>query len=244
MDTCNAYLQEVKVSTILEGVNNEIISQEYLVCPSIIALRSAGSTSTAARLPASYGTELCSRLDLTTFPSSLRPRLNGAKRVLSALEIPLKADTCSCSFDTRDWFFKVEVVAEADFEKDGKIDWLVWLFDEAKTGNYRGYSCLSFVTCRGRASLPPRFFLRSRECSSSVGALSDEKSRCHSVGLVVRDSAARSERRNPLRCARKRQFSSSFALASNLTRSTSVSISMVVMLYSFLRQVPPYQARL
>jgi hypothetical protein len=142
VDSCNAYLEEVKVSTILEGVNNEIISQEYLICPSIIALQSAGSTSTTAHFPASYGKELCSRLDLTTFPSSLRPRLNGAKRVLSALEIPLKTDKYACSFDTRDWFFKVEVVAEADFAKDGKVDWLVWLFDEAKTGNYRGYSVL------------------------------------------------------------------------------------------------------
>jgi hypothetical protein len=132
----------MKVSSILEGVNNEIISQEYLICPSIVVLQSADSTSITTHLPVSYGTELCSRLDLTTFPSSLRPRLSGAKRVLSALEIPLEADKYACSFDTRDWFFRVEVVAEADFEKDGKTDWLVWLFDEAKTGNYRGYSVL------------------------------------------------------------------------------------------------------
>jgi hypothetical protein len=142
VDTCNAYLQEVKASSIMEGVNNRIISQEYLVCPSIVALRSAGSTTNTTQPPASYGKELCSRLDLTTFPSSLRPRLDGAKRVLSALEIPLRADAYSCSFDTRDWSFRIEVVAEADFEKDGKSDWLVWLFDEAKAGNYRGYSAL------------------------------------------------------------------------------------------------------
>ena len=142
VDTCNAYLQEVKMSTILEGVNNKIISQEYLICPSIIALQSAGSPSTNAHFPASYGEELCSRLDLTTFRSSLSPRLNGAKRVLSALGIPLRTDKYACSFETGDWFFKVEVVAEAEFEKDGKTGWLVWVFDEAKTGNYRGYSAL------------------------------------------------------------------------------------------------------
>ena len=125
------------MSMILEGVNNKIISQEYLICPSIIALQSAGLPSTNAHFPASYGEELCSRLDLTTFRSSLSPRLNGAKRVLSALGIPLRTDKYACSFETGDWFFKVEVVAEAEFEKDGKTGWLVWVFDEAKTGNYR-----------------------------------------------------------------------------------------------------------
>jgi hypothetical protein len=142
VDTCKAYLEEAKASSVSEGVNNKIISQEYLVCPSVVTLQSAGSTSTTTRPAASYGQELCRRLDLMSFPSSLRPRIDDSKRILSALGIPLETEKYSCSFDTRDRSFKVEVVAEADLTGDGKTDWLVWLFDEVKTGTYRGYAAL------------------------------------------------------------------------------------------------------
>jgi hypothetical protein len=142
VDTCNAYLQEAKVSSIYEGVNNEIISQEYLVCPSVAVLQSAARSATTAGSINAYGRELCDRLDFMSFASSLRPRVDDTKRVLSALDNPLETDKYSCSFSSRDWFLKVEVVAEADFTEDGKTDWLVWVFDEAKTGNYRGYAVL------------------------------------------------------------------------------------------------------
>ncbi len=45
-----------------------------------------------------------------------------------------------------DWFFKIEVVADTDLDGDGKRDWLLWLIDEAKSGNYRGYSVLTVNT--------------------------------------------------------------------------------------------------
>lgn len=142
VDTCGAYLDEAKVSSISENVNNEIISIEYLVCPSVAALRSAVPTSKTAGLITVYGKELCGRLDLMSFASSLRPKISSTKRVLSALGMPLETDKYSCSFDSQDWAFKVEVVAEADFTGVGTTDWLVWLFDEAKGGNYRGYAVL------------------------------------------------------------------------------------------------------
>jgi hypothetical protein len=56
--------------------------------------------------------------------------------------IPSTADDYAAMSDTPDWFYKIEAVANLDLDANGTCDWLLWLIDEAKTGNYRGYEAL------------------------------------------------------------------------------------------------------
>lgn len=147
VDNCADYLQQSKISTITEGVNNRIVSQEYIICASVSLIKAANRHAGLRYQPDSYGKALFKRLDLRTFPSSIRQMADDKHFVLSSLDsIPSKADKYSVVSDTDDWFFKIEVVADTDLDGDGKRDWLLWLIDEAKNGNYRGYSVLTINT--------------------------------------------------------------------------------------------------
>lgn len=45
-------------------------------------------------------------------------------------------------YETDDWSYKLEVVTTLDINKNGKDDWVIWLSDESKTGNYKSYQTL------------------------------------------------------------------------------------------------------
>ena len=46
------------------------------------------------------------------------------------------------SDETAEWRYRLELVAISDIDKNGKPDWVLWLSDESKSGNYRGYQTL------------------------------------------------------------------------------------------------------
>jgi len=142
-NNCLEYLRQKKISGIAETVNNRIVSQEYLVCDSVVLLKQSATRSAARNETNSYGKELWERLDLRAFPSSLRQLVDDNHFVLSKLKnIPVTIDRYSVTSETDDWLFKIEVVAEFDRGANGTSDWLLWLTDAAKKGNYRSYNVL------------------------------------------------------------------------------------------------------
>lgn len=154
VSNCSEYLKLRGAQPIAEEVNNKIVSQEYLICDSLRLVRAAHNNATAGCAPQAYGEELRNRLDLRSFPSSLRPAADDRNFVLSALNaIPSKADRYAVVSDTEDWFYKIETVASLDLDADGTCDWLLWLIDEARTGNYRGYEVLTVYSPAATGSL-------------------------------------------------------------------------------------------
>lgn len=98
-------------------------------------------TAEAAR--ASSGEALLSKLDLRTFPSSQNMLSDDQAHTLTALypERALSGAT-TAKIDTEDWSLTLEVVAAARLNDNEADDWIVWLTDEAKSGNYRNYRTL------------------------------------------------------------------------------------------------------
>lgn len=146
---CHGYLAERGSGTIDEAVNNRAIAQAYLVCDALTQLDQAKALAPAAALPPSYGRELLQRLDLRSFPSSLRPRL-GEKFTLAAIggAVP-QIETHAVTLETEDWRYRFEVIADI-VAADGRREWLVWFSDEAKAGNYRGYATLRLPVAAAR----------------------------------------------------------------------------------------------
>jgi hypothetical protein len=141
--TCLEYFEGKKVSTIAESVDNQIVMQDYLICDSVLLLKQAHVKRFSRHQPHSYGKDLLQRLDLTSFPSSLRQSLDDKHVVLGKqANMPAKAVQFAAISDTDDWLFKLEVVAEFDMDGDGEQDWLLWMTDSAKKGNYRSYGVL------------------------------------------------------------------------------------------------------
>ena len=54
----------------------------------------------------------------------------------------VKTEATSASYETTDWHYRLEWVATLDANNNGKADWVLWLADEAKDGNYRQYQTL------------------------------------------------------------------------------------------------------
>jgi hypothetical protein len=139
---CRGYLDQRPASAIDEAVNNRILAQEYLVCDSLELLHRAGPGSAAGYRPESYGKELLYRLDLRSFPSSLRPMIDDNHFVLSELPgTQAHVEPHTVTVETADWEYRFEVVADVDAAGGGH-DWLIWFSDVARNGNYRGYAAL------------------------------------------------------------------------------------------------------
>ncbi|WP_374327211.1 hypothetical protein [Azonexus sp.] len=152
---CHGYLTEQARAAVDEAVNNRGLAQAYLVCDALALLDQAKALPPAATQASSYGHELLQRLDLRSFPSSLRPRL-GETFTLAAIggAVP-QVETHAVTLETEDWRYRFEVIADI-VAADGGREWLVWFSDEAKAGNYRGYATLRLPVAAAHGPLVAR----------------------------------------------------------------------------------------
>ena len=139
--TCEDYLRLSATETLKEDVANQLVKSEYLVCD-VLAL--VGKKKLGSGHPdGNFGQVLAERVDLRSFPSSLHQMLDEKKFSLKQLGTnAVKKDARAASYDTQDWHYRLELVATLDVNNNGKADWVVWLADEAKDGNYRQYQTL------------------------------------------------------------------------------------------------------
>ena len=140
---CTAYLAARDYSPVEETTANMAVRNEYRICDTLDVLRgSAAPTGVALPLPA-YAESLRDRLDLRSFPSSLR-QLADDYPTAADLPATMTATTSNASLliESEDWQYRLEVVAVADTDANGREDWLVWLTDEALRGSYRDYRLL------------------------------------------------------------------------------------------------------
>lgn len=139
-NNCESYITASKASRIGEGVNNQLVKSEYLVCDVLLLV---GDTKyTTSKSNTDLGNLLSQRLDLRSFPSSRFQMLNETKYTLDKLTGNLLVGTNSASVESDDWHYALELVVVTDVNKNGKADWIIWLIDEAKEGSYRGYQTL------------------------------------------------------------------------------------------------------
>lgn len=140
-ETCGTYNRLIKTATLRESVNNQIAKSDYLLCD-VLAIVGNKKYGEGAKGNV-YGRFLAGRLDLRSFPSSLFQVLDEKKYAFIHFDASaVKTDSTSVTYETPDWHFKLEVVAVLDVDNNGALDWVMWLADEAKAGNYRNYQTL------------------------------------------------------------------------------------------------------
>lgn len=139
--TCDEYLRLLAGAALKEEVNNQLAKGDYLLCE-VLAMVGDKKLGAGPR-SVTFGTALANRLDLRSFPSSLFQMLDKQKHSLSQLDAKaIKVDSTTVTYETEDWHFRLELVATLDVNNNGKADWVLWLADEAKSGNYRQYQTL------------------------------------------------------------------------------------------------------
>ena len=142
-DTCESYMRLAAKSSLKEDVANQLGKSEYLMCDVLAIVGNRKIIAGDIHKTTAYGTALASRLDLRTFPSSLFQMLDENKHTLTQLNTKaVKTTTTSASSETDEWRYRLELVAVLDADKNGKPDWVLWLSDESKPGNYRNYQTL------------------------------------------------------------------------------------------------------
>lgn len=138
---CEQYLQAKRTSVLAEDVNNIRQSANYLTCDTLALLQHAKVSLPVAGQD--YGKVLAESLDLRSFPSSLAQMLDDNRYTLSQLDNPaLQLSNEVVSYSTDELNFSLQLMALADADGDGVDDWIVWMSDEAKEGNYADYEVL------------------------------------------------------------------------------------------------------
>jgi len=141
VNNCVDYLTEIKASHIFDGVNNTIHHGEYLTCEALDLLKSHNIITPKQKT--SYGELLSSSLDLSSFPSSVNQESQVYGKILQKLDPKnLKTGNYTVTRETDDWIYRIEVIAASDLNNDGTNDLILWLYDQAKNGNYHAYSTL------------------------------------------------------------------------------------------------------
>ena len=81
----------------------------------------------------------------------------------------VKTEATSASYETTDWHYRLEWVATLDANNNGKADWVVWLTDEAKDGNYLQYQTLVIydVADTGRLRATPYVYTMKKAAAES-----------------------------------------------------------------------------
>ncbi len=141
VSNCGAYEKAMMTSKVSEGVNNQLIKSEYLLCDSLILL--GNRPYSVIPYDMKLSDVLANKLDLRSFPSSLRPRLDDTNYTLEKIagnKLVIKDN--KVVYETEDWFYGVELIAISDVNSNQKDDWILWFIDESKVGNYRGYQTL------------------------------------------------------------------------------------------------------
>lgn len=140
-ETCDAYARLAKQFTLKEDIAVQLAKSEYLICDvlAIIGNKKVSAGNKAADL----GKVLATRLDLRSYPSSLFQMLDNNKYTLVQLDPnAVKASSTTASYETAEWHYRLELVATFDLDNNGNPDWILWLSDESKSGNYRNYQTL------------------------------------------------------------------------------------------------------
>lgn len=140
---CQTYQDMATKYEIDETINNQITKSEYLICDALKILSTSSKISGENIGILNRGEELLSKLDLRSFPSSLNRASDENAYTLKSL-YPQQAKYVGnvAELNIEDWSFILEVVAVTRINDNATLDWIVWVVDESKQGNYRGYSTL------------------------------------------------------------------------------------------------------
>lgn len=140
-NNCNSYTLLNSKYDVDESIYNQQVKSEYLICDALDILLNSSQVTNYKVNDLSFGEKLASKLDLRSFPSSLnRAGTEEAHTLKSIFPEQSKYFDNVAELQTEDWTFAIEVVALAKINDNSFPDWIVWVLDEAKSGNYRGYS--------------------------------------------------------------------------------------------------------
>lgn len=149
-ENCAQYLNHLPAGQPEESAHGAAIHAEYLVCDAVRLIANEPFTLSTRTAPSHAAKVLFERLDLRSFPSSLRNRADTQRRTLKQLlaSAQVTMTPTSVEGETDEQIFSLHIAAVVSRTasngnmKNRQSEWIVWVADEMKNGNYRSYRTL------------------------------------------------------------------------------------------------------
>ncbi|CAN7500372.1 hypothetical protein [Acidovorax sp. Leaf78] len=150
-DNCTDYLTYLATSATEETVINEEVHSEYLTCEALYLIsKEKYIVSKNNLLSPSAARKIFEHLDFRSFPSSLRNRADDQQHTFKTLlpSSKVKLSKNSIEVENSEQFFGLKIVGVVRRTvvtkgvKATKTEWIVWIGDERKDGNYKSYSTM------------------------------------------------------------------------------------------------------
>ncbi|WP_075187710.1 hypothetical protein [Teredinibacter haidensis] len=136
-NTCLSYFDLKQSSEIDEDVNNMIAAQDYVICDTVKAVQHASKNRFESSGINTAGAHMAERIVLDSFPSSLFQRTDADHKTEKQIfGSNLNIGRYSVVADTPEWHYGLQLHAVLDINGDGLEDWIIWLTDRAKNGDY------------------------------------------------------------------------------------------------------------
>lgn len=138
VSTCQEFVSGIKEGpvNVEETTNNMQIFADYQPCITSWML-SRAQPSKKSFLTGDFANLLLDHLDLSSFPSSLGPRLENNKQILEAFHFKdTKTTDKQVTINDNGWTYEFTLLARGDFNSDGIEDLLIRFLDQAGEGNY------------------------------------------------------------------------------------------------------------
>ena len=133
---CETFFKNLGEFKLVETPNNLKIYWDYIPCIAGQLLDKAKPSQQSA-YNNNFQSVILDNLDLTSFNSSLRPRLSNTNNSFKSLGFKDNSmDNMMVLIETKDWKYQWTLLARGDFTSDGVEDLLVRYLDQAKTSNY------------------------------------------------------------------------------------------------------------
>jgi len=149
-ENCAQYLNQLSAGQPEESVHGAAIRAEYLVCDAVRFIANEPFTLGTDTAPSHGAKALFERLDLRSFPSSLRNRADAQrltlKQLLASAQVTMTPTSVEGETDEQVFSLHIAAVvnrpASSGNVKTRQSEWIVWVADEMKSGNYRSYRTL------------------------------------------------------------------------------------------------------
>lgn len=142
VSSCFEYDQYSREARLTETVSNFLHKSDYLLCD---ALQLVSKKKIVNLVPPSISAEkLVQTLDVKSFPSSLYQAVTDSATPTLALLFTqdLHYESTVATLNRKNWVFSLEIVAATDINHNGELDWIVWVTDESKQGDYGSYQTI------------------------------------------------------------------------------------------------------
>lgn len=136
VNNCQQFINHIAAATVDETISNMHVYAEYQPCV-ISRLVDQAKPSNARFFQENFSSTIIDQLDLSSFASSLGPRLEENKKTLAAFEFSSMTESNhKVEIQDEGWAYEFTLLASGDFTGDGIEDLLVRFLDQSGDASY------------------------------------------------------------------------------------------------------------